>query len=271
MRKILNFEGFLNESLFGTYMAFIFVPVDKNFVSVSSNIAQDDLKPPSQGLHPNSYGYVLVPVNAETANMLERLNTLGKSDVADGEVQYVKSADQDGFIVINYNPTSTTYRHTGISPKSAEIPGMMQNLAIYLSNGPAYLIDKTMRKSGWEENTISALYTKIANGFPKNTILEYQGFGGKEEALKDLTKILAISSFNCGLFLNDLDLLDEYGVTEELLSVFENSPADFIRMNLSPVTIEKVKQLAADKNPTQNITNTIDNLSDLKSSGLFDD
>jgi hypothetical protein len=69
----------------------------------------------------------------------------------------------------------------------------------------------------------------------------------------------------------DKELANQYDVTEELLDLFIKAPGDFMTLNFSEETFNKISALAKEREPEQNLAQTIDNLSDFKAGGFFDD
>jgi hypothetical protein len=160
---------------------------------------------------------------------------------------------------------------TGIAPITAEIPGFGQYIAIYLSAGNAFMAESLMRKEGWEELKISDIRgRKIGNGFPDNTIMSCNFWGGIEDSAQSIKTILGAVSDTIGLKLDD-ELKEKYDLTDDLLNLFRTRPGDFMSMNFSQEVFQRISDLAKEQAPEENISQTIDNLSDLKSGGLFDD
>jgi hypothetical protein len=92
-----------------------------------------------------------------------------------------------------------------------------------------------------------------------------------DDAISGFREILAASSDDLGVKFEDKELANQYDVTEELLDLFIKAPGDFMTLNFSEDTFNKISALAKEREPEQNLAQTIDNLSDFKSGGFFDD
>jgi hypothetical protein len=271
MKRIQSFYSFINEGVFGTFVAFTFIPVDKNFKCLDADLVNSKTLPPSEGLKSGTYGYLLVPVTIETQQLL--LSPYFKqTNTVKGNIDYVKGPDTDGLIVMNGGEYASGAK-TGKASITAEVPGFSQNIAIYLKSGNALIAEILMKKiEGWDVDEIkNSGNKKIANGFPSNNCIMFNYWEGVESASECIKTILAASSSDIGLSINDLENIEKYDPTEDLLEFFKNNPGDFMSMNFSGGVFEKISDLAKQKEPDQNISKTIDNLSDFKSSGFFDD
>jgi hypothetical protein len=172
-------------------------------------------------------------------------------------------------------PQPKPRRSTGISHVSAEVPGFSSNLAFYLSTGGAYVLEMLMKKNGWDKEKVSDLVgKKIANGFPDNQCMNNM-FWSLDDAMAGIKGMLAIASDSMGLEINydevDDSLNCEY--VTDLLDLFKKSPGQFMSMNFSKSLFDRISDMvksAETENP-EALSKTIDNLSDLKSSGFFDD
>ena len=128
-----------------------------------------------------------------------------------------------------------------------------------------------MKKEGWEEENIDDIRgRKIGNGFPSNKTLTYLEFGGIEQAIKLIKELFAASSEDIGLKIDDPEVAKNYDTTDLLLKMFTKNPSEFVELNFSEGTFEKISSLAKEAG-TEEVAKTIDNLSDLKSAGFFED
>lgn len=272
MRKVLNFKGFLNESSFGSFSAFVFVPVDKNFKSLDKDIANSKLSLPSQRSNAGVAGYLVVPATVETNELLKSPYFLGDNNSGVlGRIGYTKTTSRDGIIVMNAGEEFKSGSATGVASITAEVPGFGQNSAYYFKSGNALVLENLMRKEYWDEETIADIKgRKIGNGFPPNTALTYQAFGGIEEAAKLIKELFAASSGDIGLKFEDTEAEKKYDTTDFLLQIFSKNPSEFVELNFSEGTFEKISALAKESG-TEEVSKTIDNLSDLKSAGFFED
>jgi hypothetical protein len=271
MGKVLNFKGFLNEGAFGSLSAFVFVPVDKNFKSLDTDIPNSKLSLPSQRSNSGVAGYLVVPATVETNELMKSPYMMGGKYGVSGHIKYTKSALNDGIIVMNGGDEFTTGSATGVASVTANVPGFGQNAAYYFKSGNALILEELMKKEGWDEETIGDIKgRKIGNGFPSNTTLTYLAFGGIEEAAKLIKELFAASSEDIGLKFENPEVAKNYDSTDFLLKMFSNNPAGFVELNFSEGTFEKISALAKETG-TEEVSKTIDNLSDLKSSGFFED
>ena len=271
MRKVLNFKGFLNESAFGSLSAFVFVPVDKNFKSLDKSIANSDLSLPSQRSNAGVAGYLVVPATVETNELMQSPYFLGGNYGISGRIGYTKSTSKDGVIIMNAGDEFKSGSATGVASITADVPGFGQNSAYYFKSGNALILETLMKKEYWDEETIADIKSrKIGNGFPSNTVLTYQAYGGIEEAAKLIKELFAASSGDIGLKFEDPEVEKKYDTTDFLLQIFAKSPSEFVELNFSEGTFEKISALAKESG-TEEVSKTIDNLSDLKSAGFFED
>jgi hypothetical protein len=270
MKKILQFKQFLNESSLAANLSFIFIPLDKNYKSLDNDITNSSTPLPSNNIKNGTVGYALVPASVETDKFLSSpyfKNETYSPGVA-GHISFTKNTSQDGLIGMNGEKGSSL---TGIASISAEIPGFSQSAAIYLTTGNAFILETLMRREEWDEMKISDIRgRKIGNGFPDNTIMSCNFWGGLEDAAVSFKTILGAASDSIGLNLEE-DLKEKYDLTEDLLDLFRTRPGDFMSMNFSQEIFQRISDLAKEQSPEENISKTIDNLSDLKSGGLFDD
>lgn len=270
MGKVLNFKGFLNESAFGSLSVFVFVPVDKNFKSVDTDIPNSKLLLPSQRSNSGVAGYLVIPATVETNELMKSPYMMGPKYGVSGHMKYTKSPANDGIIIMNGGDEFTTGASTGIASITAKVPGFGQNAAYYFKSGNALILEELMKKEGWEEENISDIKRKIGNGFPSNKALSYLAFGGIEEAAKLIKELFAASSEDIGLKFEDPEVAKNYDSTDFLLKMFSENPSGFIELNFSEGTFEKISSLAKETG-TEEVSKTIDNLSDLKSAGFFED
>ena len=270
MKRILDFDGFLNEAFFGFYLPILFIPVDKKFKCVDTNLTSSKTPLPSERNNAGVAGYLLVPATVEAAQAIFGPFFKQKTKSTSVEIQYTKKPDQDGYMAMNAGDSSGS--KTGVASVSAEVPGFGQQAAIYLKTGNAYIAEILMKKSDWEPAEIGNLKgKKMSNGFPSNGYLGCEYFGGMDDAISGFREILAASSDDLGVKFEDKGLANQYDVTEELLDLFIKAPGDFMTLNFSEETFNKISTLAKEREPEQNIAQTIDNLSDFKSGGFFDD
>jgi len=271
MKRILDFEGFLNESFFGFYMPFIFIPVDKKFKSLDPNLVSSSTPFPSERNNSGTAGYLLVPVTVE-ANQVVMGPLRQKNDTTSGGIKYSKDTADDGIIVMNGGDEYSTGAKTGIASITAEVPGLGQQVGIYLKTGNAYIAEILMKKNYYEESIVGDIKgKKIGNGFKDNKVLGCEYFGGMDDAVAGFREILAASSTDIGIDFVGNTMPENYDATNELLDLFMTKPGDFMTLNFSQEVFDRISNLAKEKQPDQNISQTIDNLSDLKSGGLFDD
>ena len=270
MKRILDFDSFLNESFFGFYLPILFIPVDKNFKCVDSNLTTSKTPLPSERDNTGVAGYLLVPATVESAQAIFGPYFKQPSKSTSVEVGYTKKPENDGYIVMNGGAASAA--RTGVASVSADVPGFGQQAAIYLKSGNAYIAETLMKKSDWEPGEIGDIKgKKMSNGFPSNRYLGCEYFGGMDDAIAGLREILAASSEDIGIKFETPELAKQYDVTEDLLDLFIKAPGDFMTFNFSDETFNKISALAKEREPEQNIAQTIDNLSDLKSGGFFED
>lgn len=270
MKKILDFKSFINESFLGVSASFIFVPVDKNFKSLDRDLPNSKTPLPSELLGSGCAGYLIVPATVETVHFLASPYFKKPYPGISGGISFTKNPDIDGIIAMNGGDDFSTGKSTGVASISADVPGFSQNYAIYLKSGNAFILEKIMKKEGWEEITVKDLYKKKANGFDSNKVMEFTFWGGVEEEGKVLKEILAASSEDMGLKIEDQSIKEKYNVTEDLLELFKQRPGDFISLNFSKGTFERISDLAKESG-SEETSKTIDNLSDLKSAGFFED
>jgi hypothetical protein len=271
MKRILDFNGFLNESTFGSLSAFVFVPVDKNFKSLDTDIPNSKLLLPSQRSNSGVAGYLVVPATVETSELVKSPYFRGSKEGISGGIGYTKSPAKDGIIVMNGGDEFSTGASTGVASITAKIPGFGQNSAFYFKSGNALILETLMKKEGWDEELISDIKgRKIGNGFPSNKTLTYLSFSGIEDSIKVIKELFAASSGDIGLKIEDSEIEKNYDVTDFLLKMFTETPGDFVELNFSEGTFEKISALAKESG-TEEVAKTIDNLSDLKSAGFFED
>jgi hypothetical protein len=271
MGKILNFKGFLNEGAFGSLSAFVFVPVDKNFKSVDTDIPNSKLLLPSQRSNAGVAGYLIVPATVETNELMKSPYMMGDRYGVSGRIGYTKSHTKDGIVIMNGGDEFTTGAATGVASVTAKVPGFGQNAGYYFKSGNALILEELMKKEGWEEENINDIRgRKIGNGFPSNKTLTYLAFSGIEEAAKIIKELFAASSEDLGLKIDDPEIAKNYDSTDLLLKIFIKDPSGFIELNFSEGTFEKISSLAKEAS-TEDVAKTIDNLSDLKSAGFFED
>jgi hypothetical protein len=278
MRKILTFDGFLNESVLGNSLAFIFVPVDSNFKSLIPNLSTSKTPLPSEGIPHGARGYLIVPVTVETSMIMPSRYLAIDYPGIKGQIKFTKDPSDDGMIGMNSAEDDvmigTSRRSTGISQTSAEVPGFSSNLAFYLNTGSAYVLEMLMQKNGWDKENVSDLVgKKIANGFPDNICMNSM-FWTLDDAMAGIKGMLGIASSSMGIDI-DYDGLDDSLNCEyvtDLLDFFKKSPGQFMSMNFPKSLFDRVSAMAKEEaeNP-EALSQTIDNLSDLKSSGFFDD
>lgn len=273
MRRILDFSGFLNEAFFGFYIPFIFVPVDSKFKSLDPNLSTSKTPLPSERDNSGTAGYLLVPATIDASQTIFGQYFRQKTETTKVEgLKYTKKTTDDGIIVMNGGDDYSTGKLTGVASITAEVPGFGQQPAIYLKTGNAYIAEILMKKSDWEVMEVGNIRgKKIGNGFPSNQCLGGEFFGGMDDAISGVREILAASSSDIGIQFEDPEYAKQYDVTEELLELFMSKPGDFMTLNFSEDTFNKISELAKEREPEQKISQTIDNLSDLKSGGFFDD
>lgn len=270
MKKILTYRDFINESFLGAYGAFIFVPVDKNFKSLDRDIPNSKTPLPSELLGSGAFGYVIVPATVETSQFVNSPYFRKTYPSVSGSISYTKSTDKDGVVTMNGGDEFSTGAKTGVASVSAEIPGFGQNLAFYLKSGNALILEILMKKEGWEEIYIKDLKRKIGNGFESNKAIGTTFWGGIEEEGQVLKELFAASSEDMGLEIKDDEIKQKLDVTSELLDLFNSKPGDFISLNFSKGTFERISELAKESG-SEEVSKTIDNLGDLKSAGFFED
>jgi len=270
MKRILDFDSFLNESFFGFYLPILFIPVDKKFKCVDTNLTTSKTPLPSERDNSGVAGYLLVPATVESAQAIFGPYFKQPSKSTTVEVGYTKNHEKDGYIVMNGGAASAA--RTGVASISADVPGFGQQAAIYLKSGNAYVAEMVMKKSGWDPEGIGNIKgKKMSNGFSSNKCLGCEYFGGMDDAIAGFREILAASSKDIGIKFENSGLAEQYDVTEELLDLFIKTPGDFMTLNFSEEVFNKISELAKEREPEQNVAQTIDNLSDLKSGGFFED
>ncbi len=273
MKRILDFTGFINEGFIGTHSAFIFVPVDKNFKSVDKNLSTSDTKFPSELLGTGGVaGYVLVPCTVETSQFINSPHFKSETPEVKGGISYSRSANQDGYTVMNSPADMVSGSLTGKASIFSEIPGFGQNVAFYFKSGNALILEILMKKQGWDEEVVKNIRKKIANGFETNKALQFSFYGGMDFQIETIKKLFAASSEDIGLkFANPKEMQEpEFDVTQELLDLFNQKPGDFVALNFSEGVFDMISNLAKEKG-TENVAQTIDNLGDLKSAGFLED
>jgi hypothetical protein len=268
MKRLLDFKEFVNESFISNNLSFIFIPLDKDYKSLDTDIANSKTPLPSESIKAGTVGYALVPATVETDKLINSVYFNQPYEGITGRIGYTKKITQDGFIVMNGGKTPST---TGVASITAEIPGFSQSIAFYLTCGNSFIMESLMKKEGWEEMKIEDIGgRKIGNGFSQNKVMSCEFWGGIEEASGSIRVLLGAVSDNIGLSLDD-ELKEKYDITQDLLDLFKSRPGDFMSMNFSEEVFQKISELAKEQAPEENIAKTIDNLSDLKAGGLFDD
>jgi hypothetical protein len=284
MKRIHSFTNFVNESMMAgiTDVYFIFVPVNKNFESLDKSIESSNTPFPSEGIKSGTHGYLLVPVTIENSRFLDSASARPSEGIS-GNIKFTKNSDEDGFIVMNdimagvagVLPGGSAIKAglTGRKATSATVDGFGRQKAIYLRSGNALIAEMLMKNlaDGEKIQVKDIKYNKISNGFDKNECMFIRFYGGHDEAVEIIKSILAAASDNIGISINDPEILKKYDSTEILYDFFKTNPGEFMSMNFSAGVFEKVSDLAKEKEPEKNVSQTIDNLKDLKSSGLFDD
>lgn len=276
MKRILDFTDFINESFLGTHSAFIFVPVDKNFKSVDKNLTNSNTPFPSELLGSGGIaGYLLVPCTTESVQFITGPFFKRESEGVKGFIPYSKTPDQDGYTSMNsaaIAPDLVSGAKSGIASVFSEVPGFNQTAAFYFKSGNALILEILMKKQGWDTVEVKDIKKKIGNGFESNKALQFSFYGGMDIQIDLIKKLFAASSDDIGLTIVDKNLKSEekYDATEELLDLFNQKPGDFITLNFSPGTFDRISNLAKERG-TENVAQTIDNLGDLKSAGFFED
>ncbi len=270
MKRILDFNSFINESFLGAHAAFIFVPVDKNFKSLDRDLPNSKTLFPSELTGLGAAGYLLVPSTVETFQFINSPYFKKAYPTTSGGISYTKNPDKDGVIVMNGGDAYSTGKSTGVASVTADVPGFSQNAAFYFKSGNALILEILMKREGWEEIFIKDLARKIGNGFESNKAIQNTFWGGIEDEGQIMKELFAASSEDIGLEITDEEVKKRYDVTEELLDLFKNKPGDFVSLNFSKGTFERISELAKESG-SEEISKTIDNLSDLKSAGFFED
>ena len=273
---MLKFNDFVSESLLGLTSIFTFVPVDKNFKSLDSNLTKSKTPLPSEITIPGIKGFLLVPTTIETSKMILSPYFKAKSPTVDGTISYTRDSKKDGIIAMNGGDEFTTGSKTGVASISANVPGFGQQPALYFKSGSAFILEILMKKNDWEERTVGDIRGKrISNGFPDNKCVEVTCWETIEVAGSMLREIFAAASSDCGLIINweKIEDPEKYDATEELIALFKTRPGDFMAMDFSQEIFDKISNIVKEEGgpEMEDLSKTIDNLSDLKASGLFDD
>ena len=277
MKKILDFNNFINESLLGMHVAFTFIPVDSNFVSLDKDLVKSKTPLPSEDFKSGTHGYILLPTTMQTQELLLSPYFAESDSLVEGRIDYINNPSGEGIITNadsgppqGWNPVPN--RLTGKSSITSKIDGYSSGAGIFLKSGSALIAEMIMRNiQGWEKQPVSDLERKVLNGFPDNMCLSMNYWDGLETACQDIRALLAIASPDLGLNIKNQKVMDSYDVTEYLLEFFQKKSGDFVSMKFPPGVFEKISELAKQRSPEKNISQTIDNIMDLKSSGLFDD
>jgi hypothetical protein len=274
MKKILSFDQFLNENVLGHMLAFTFVPVDASLKSTIANITTSDTPLPSEQ---SAKSYLLIPTTAETGTILFSPYFKSPAPTVTGAPHYITSKGEEGFVSVNHDASKglPSLSPTKTPPVTAEIPGLGNSVpAIHLKSGSANLLEMLMRKFDWEEKTVSDIKArrKIGSGYDTNRIMTYLSYGTIEDVCEELKQILAVATNGEIGFKLDPSLEERFDLTQDLLDIFKKEPGKFMSMDLPEETFKKVSELAKEQagEDSEIVSQTIDNLSDLKSSGLFD-
>lgn len=274
MKKILSFDQFLNENVLGHMLAFTFVPVDATLKSTIPNITTSDTPLPSEQ---SAKSYLLIPTTAETSTLLFSPYFKSPAPTVSGGAHYISSKSDEGFVSVNFDPTKglPSFDPNKAPAVTAEIPGFGNSVpAIHLKSGSANLLEMLMKKFDWEEKTVADIKArrKIGSGYDTNRIMTYLSYGTIEEVCEELKQILAVATRGEMGFKLDPSLEERFDLTPDLLEIFKTEPGKFMSMDLPDDVFKKVSDLAKEQagEDAGTVSQTIDNLSDLKSSGLFD-
>jgi hypothetical protein len=224
----------------------------------------------------------LVPTTAETSQLLFSPYFKQEANTVKGGLYYIKNKTDEGFVSVNYDSSKSvpgipgsTSGGSSTPPVTAEIPGFGNGVpAIHLTSGSANLLELLMRKFDWEEKTVADIQKrrKIGSGYEPNKIMTYLSYGEIEEVCEDIKQLLAAATNgSIGLKL-DPSIEERFDLTPDLLNIFKTEPGKFMSMDLPEEMFKKVSELAKEQagDEAETVSKTIDNLSDLKSSGLFD-
>jgi hypothetical protein len=274
MKRLLDFTGFLNESLYGSEIYYIFIPLDKNLKCVYSDLENSSTPLPSQRDNSGTAGYLLVPCTTETfyfgVNYLNR--DFGSCE---GKINRTKSPEKEGFLFMNsdvdFDPTAIG--STGVKSIGAGVPGYMKQDGIYLRSGDALALEFIMkRQSSFQVISVSSIDEKISNGFQKNTAIKLE-YSDLEEAAGEIRDMLAAASdesFGLEIYISRRNR-KKYSVTDDLLNLFEADKGKFMTFNFSQEKIDQIIDMAKETAESEDVIQTIENLTDLKDSGFFDD
>jgi hypothetical protein len=275
MRKILTFDSFVNESVMGSSLSFVFIPLDKNLDCLIPDLAKSKTPLPSEDVPNGTSGYLIVPATVETSLVLPSPHFAAEIGGVTGRLEYSRDFSKDGIMGMNGAAfAGNQVGSTGVVTKTAKVPGFSQNLGVYLKSGNGYILEILMKKNGWEEEKISGLIgKKISNGFSDNICMT-NTFFSLDDGLINLKQLLAVSSNELGISVksDSLDIPENFRFIPEVLDLFKSNPGKFMSMNFSDDIFKRVSQMAKDdaENP-ESLIKTIDNLSDLKSGGFFED
>ena len=278
MKKGLkNYSTFINESMFGQNCDFLFIPVDRDFNCLISDLTYSTTPMPSKTNIAGVAGFVMVPAFLDTKEIINSpyMNMVENPDIS-GRFTITDDHRVDGKILINYDPNNippgTVPEMFKAPKKTATIPGFSQNYGFYFKSGSAWVIEALMKEEGWEEESLknASRIRKRANGYDSNVALHMEFFQ-LEDALESIQSLFGASSSSFGYRLS--------GATEEkyknrvsdlLLDLFKKDSVYFMSLNIDKGISDQVIERAKETED-QNTTETIDNLSTLKDSGFFDD
>ena len=274
MSRILNFNGFLNEAgFFNNCLYFIFVPLDKKFKSIDKDLTLSKTLFPSERSNAGVAGYLLVPATAETSNFVRSQISQNIRTVT-GEINITKSPDDDGILTFNsdvqFNPAD--YRSTGMKRVSAEIPGYLQQAGIYLKSGNALIFEMLVKKHAfYEEIFFEDIEERVASGFKGNKVLMLN-YADMQDCVSEVKELLSIASDDIGIKVTDRRTYLKYrDISSDLLDLFKNDLSKFMELNFPQKVVEEMTDFAKESDQSEELAQTIDNLTDLKDSGFFDD
>lgn len=279
MERLLGFNQFINEGMFGgTDLFYIFIPLDKNFKCQYSDITNSKTELPSQRDNTGTAGYLLVPSTIETLHFNVQELPKPYGDVT-GTIKHTRKSDDDGLLLMNapsdFDPTKIG--STGVKTVYADVPGYLQNEGIYLKSGDALLLEFLLRRfDGFEEIPVSEIDERVSNGFQSNTAVKLSFEDLREAGTEMRSWLAAASDDSLGLEIAiNRRNRKKYDTSKELLELFKNEGAKFMSFNFSTEKIAEMIELAKEsvqeEEGAEDIVQTLDNLSDLKASGFFDD
>ena len=256
---------------------FIFVPVDKDFNSLITDLSISDTPFPSQMDLNGIAGFLIVPAFLDTKEILfSQWMDVNNPDTPNisGNFLITANPNNDGKIMMNWDPTKKSANPLSIGSvqykKTATVPGMQQNYAIFLKTGSALLLEKLLLGNEWAPQTIKEIidsdaYRKSSNSYPRNKTIAKQYWDGIDYTIKDLKEIFAACSTTLGYKIKaDVKLNMDHNVYEVLLETYKEDPEYFTTLRFDLPIIESCIEKA--KNDLEiEFTNALLKLSGLNS------